>query len=1260
MNESSAFNLDGEPADSPAGDADAIRDRLCADLIERWQRGERVPVEAYLRQHPDLQDGDAIFELVMTEVVLRQSLGESTPVDEYRWRFPQFDERLERHFALHAGLTVTPSLLDSSLELRPQRPVSLDFPASVAGYEILGELGRGGMGIVYEARDTHLNRPVALKFLPPEYADDKDRLERFLREARTASALNHPQICTVHALGEHEGRPFIVMERIEGSTLRTLMNRPLEIEHVAQLFGQIAQALALAHAEGVVHRDIKPENLMVREDGYVKILDFGLARRLPRLSVETSPAQWDTDPGTFLGTVAYMAPEQTFGLPAESASDIFSLGVVMYELLTGQHPFESDSALAMLHLIATGRAIPPSRLSPEIPRALEGLIEAMLHKDAQLRPAAAEVEAALGKLVRDESSRTVPVRSRQIIHRERELDALRIAWQDADAGHGGFICVTGEPGIGKTTLVEDFLDELSVFHPECLIARGRCSERLAGTEAYLPVLDALGDLLRSENSGSAARLMKIIAPSWYAQVGNFTQPFSPESAKEPSRAGSQQALLREFSGLLEEASRLGPVVLFFDDVHWADVSTVDLLAHLGRLCSGMRVLTILTYRPTELLLGPHPFHRVRQELQTRGTCTELAVSFLGRRDVEHYLALAFPAHNFPKDFAELIFARTEGSPLFMADLLGDLRERGVIAEAGSFWRLAQDLPDLQQELPESVRSMIERKLDRLDADDRRLLAAASVQGSEFDSAVIAEALGRDPADVEERLQELDQIHGLVRRLRESEFPDRTLTVRYAFVHILYQQALYHDLQPSRRAALASALAAALEHRQEEGNSAAAELACLYEVGRDFKRSARQFHLAARNAARVFAHREAVALAYRGLRLLEALPESRERSALELPLQTFLGMQLQVTDGFAASKAKQVYLRAYELCRDTPDPAPLFPVLWGLWLYSKVRSELNKAHEMANELQQLAKNLRDPDLALQAHQALGMTAFCQGRPADAVQHVEQVTALYNPDRHRTHSFMFGQDPAVICKAYGAVSLWLLGYADQAQRQSEEALAMSREISPSSQSVALHFGAMLHQLRRNGSRVRAYAEESRSISAEHGFSFWFAGASVLTGWALSDEGQVEGAEMLREGLSDWRATDSVTYQTYFLGLLAEVLAGQGECAEGLEVLAEALDLVQKTGEQLYEAELHRLRGELLIKSGESPAESVRCFEEALEIARRQQALSLELRAAFSMARLACREHRQSEVPALLEPVCRRFTEGYDTPDYRDAVSLLESIR
>ena len=644
---------------------------------------------------------------------------------------------------------------------------------------------------------------------------------------------------------------------------------------------------------------------------------------------------------------------------------------------------------------------------------------------------------------------------------------------------------------------------------------------------------------------------------------------------------------------------------------------------------------------------------------------ELFLPLLVPAEVDHYLAMQFPGHAFPANFAELIYSRTEGNPLFMADLLRYLRERGILAEVDGQWRVNQELPTLWQELPASVRSMIERKLERLNEDDRRLLAVAAAQGQQFDSAVVAAAAGRDAGDVEESLQRLDRVHGLVRLMREDEFPDRTLTLRYGFVHVLYQQALLTGLQPTRRATISRALAEAWRgHLGEQAGSSAAELACLYEAGRDFSQGAAHFLLAAQNAAQVFAHRDAITLARHGLHLLKSVPAAPAQAALELQLQTTLGLQLQVTEGYASPAAEAAYERARQLSEarrqnDGAAAPALFPVLWGLWLVWKVRSHLPKAQELAGELLALAGRLQDPSLALQAHQALGLTALCRGSPGVALEHVEQVVALYHPERHRAHAFLFGQDPAVICKAYGGVALWLLGFPEAAARQCEQAIEMSRGLSPNSQSVAWHFAAMVYQLSGNHVQALKCAEASATVSAEHGYRFWLAGGTIIGGWALAAGGDVSaGVNRLRQGLRDWRATGSVTYMTYYLGLLAAALQRQGEIEQALDVVEEALALVVQTDERMIEPELYRLRGELRLADGSDSTGTSAVeedFRRALKVANLQQARSLALRAATSLVQLERGGGASGDGLALLNQVLDCFAESDPSPDLAAARAL-----
>ncbi|MDZ4780193.1 MAG: protein kinase [Planctomycetia bacterium] len=1234
-----------------------VREALLLELVHidlefRLKNGDAARVEDYVSMFPTLAaDANHLVELLATEYQFRRRSDRGLTLEEYRQRFPDLAGSLaERLATVHAKTMIAAS---GAPLLAPGA-----WP-EVPGYEMIEQIGRGGMGIVYRAREPKLDRQVAVKFLPEEFVRHSERLERFLREARTASALNHPHICTVHALDEHDGRPFIVMELVEGETLRPLAARGPSVEDSVAWVEQAARALASAHAAGVVHRDVKPENIMVRPDGYVKVLDFGLARRLPSLTDADAGASADTSAGALLGTVGYMSPEQTRGAAATPASDVFSLGIVLYELLASRHPFSGDTPISTLHAIAASPALPLGQLNPRVPAALSGLVDAMLEKEARLRPTAAAVQEMLATMELAAPERGAPV-MRPVVHRKAELSELRTAFAQADGGRGSMVCLRGEPGIGKTTVAEDFLSELTEGDTTCLIARGHCSERLAEAEAYLPVVDALESLLRSDESGIGQRTLGLLAPTWCAQLSPCLTHITGNTSRT-AIAGSQQAMLREFCGFLQQASRLSTIVLFFDDVHWADLSTVDLLAHVGRQCQDLRVLILVTYRPTEMLLGRHPFRGVQQELQGRGACTELELGFLARRDVDDYLQLMFPGHALPTDFADLIYARTEGSPLFMADLVRYLREQGVLAEVDGRWTVAHDLPDLSRELPESVRGMIERKLDRLEEDDRRLLTAAAVLGHEFESLLISDALEQDPAWVEERLQVLDNVHGLVRTARSHELPDGGLSVRCSFVHILYQQALYHQLLPTRRAQWSLALAKAMETRWR-GSSGAhhSELACLYEVGRDYLAAARQFWLAALHAARIYAHGEAAGLAKRGVKLIETMTDSPERADLELRLQTTLGLQLQFIHGYGAPLAEAAYQRGRALCQPGSANQPLFPVLWGLWLCHKVRSDLSTAQVLAGELSILARQLHDPNLALQAHQALAMTALCRGEEEAALQHVEQAAALYDPERHRGHAFQFGQDPGVICKALGAVALWLLGYPDAAARQASQGIAMSDGLTPNSQAVAYYFAAMVHQLRRDVPEARRCAAASHAIAHEHGYTFWRASSAILLGWAdAADGNHAQGISAMRQALVEWQASGSVTYRTYYLGLLAESLLAAGEIGEARKVAEESLALVERTGERYYEAELHRLLAETTRAIDPHDMNSEASLRRAVQVAQRQRTRSLELRVLVDQTQSARKQGTDANpYENALRDILAWFSQGLDTPDLAKARAICDA--
>jgi tetratricopeptide (TPR) repeat protein len=649
-------------------------------------------------------------------------------------------------------------------------------------------------------------------------------------------------------------------------------------------------------------------------------------------------------------------------------------------------------------------------------------------------------------------------------------------------------------------------------------------------------------------------------------------------------------------------------------------------------------------------------------LQARGVCRELALEFLTRADLDRYLALEFPGHGFPEEFAALVHTRTEGSPLFMVDLLRYLRDRQVLTQEQGRWTLGQSVPDLRRDLPESVRGMIQRKIDQLGEDDRRLLVAASVQGYEFDSAVVARALERDAADVEDRLDELDRVHAFVRVVREQEFPDRTLTLRYRFVHALYQNALYASLGPTRRASLSAAVAQALlAYYGDKSGNVAAELASLLEAARDFTRAADYFLVAARNAVRVFANHEAVVLARRGIELLASLPDTPERARKELALQITLGPALFATKDWTAPEVEAAYARAHALCLELGESPELFPALWGLFLCVIARGDLRKGLHLGEQLLGLAERAQDPALLLQAHHSLGPTYAFVGDWANARTHLEHAIAHYDFREHRTHAFLYGgHDPCVCCLGWAAQSLWMLGYPEQALKRGREALVLARELGhPTSLTQAQLLVAIFHQFRRDVSETLELAEAVQGLAVEVGPWFYLVLKSVLRGWALVERGRSgEGMAQIRQGLDSVGPTRA-HFHAYCIALLAEACGKGGMLTEGLAALADALSLVEQWGIHIYEPEMHRLKGEFLLAlDPERPAEAEACFRQAIALARGHQAKSLELRATMSLARLWQRQGRGDEARATLAAVYGTFTEGFTTPDLVEAAALLNA--
>jgi len=1126
------------------------------------------------------------------------------------------------------------------------------------------------MGEVYRAHDTRLRRDVAIKVVSDALASDPGSVDRFIREALAVSALNHPNIVTIYETGELDGARYIAMELVRGRTLRELVRERMAWTIAADVGRQAAEALAVAHAAQIVHRDVKPENVMVRDDGYVKVLDFGLARMERPSGGTAATVSLATHTGLVIGTVGYMSPEQARGEAVTTASDVFSLGIVLYESLTGQHPFPAASALGVLNAILVDQPVAPSRLVPGLPLAFDQLVLECLQKDARLRPTASEVVARLRSPsaqvagLPPEGIATPAGTATRLVDRHEETRVLDQLWRQARSGGGSLVAIAAEAGFGKTAFVESFLARVSEGDEPVRVARGRCSERLGGSDPYLPVLEALESLLRSDRHGSLGRVMKTVAPSWYVQIASQADAEAAAIRQAADTgAGSPQRMKRELVACLEEAARLTPVAIFLDDVHWSDGATVDLLAYLATRLPGMRVLVVASCRPSEIAHAKHPFGLLKLDLQARGTCREITLGTLALDAVSEYIALEFPGPALPDAFARLVHQKTEGHPLFMVDLVRDLRRSGAVVPGPDGFRLAAGVPDLERDVPESVRSMIQRKIEALSEADRRLLDAAAVQGVDFDSAIVAHATDTDEELVEAALDRLEREHALVRFVEEGPCPDRTVTLRFRFAHVLYQNALYGSLRATRRATLAGAIAAGLVRRWgDRSPEIAHELAVLFETARGTLAAARYYGLAAQAAGRLFAHREAERLAARGLSLVEPLADDGGRRRVELELQMAYALAIKTNTAYSAPQVGAAYRRARELAQRVDDPGDVIPVLVGLSAHYVSAGEIQTCRELADTLVDIADRTGNPHLQMVAQWSLGAALHHFGDLQAAHAHLLRALALHDPAVHNARAWDVGIEPGTFCRCELARTSWMLGRPDTAIEFVSDAERHARALGhPQTLAFSLLFRMLVHHLRRDPRAAASIQPELSELCLRKGIGQELLWLVPVHGWAMFELGDRDGGlEAIRRGLADLATHHSMLLRPYYLLIEAEALWRSSRADEALADIEEAERVATRLSQHMFDPELHRLRGEVMLSRDPSCADDARrSIERALALARGTGARMFELRAARSLASLLAYGGAHAEARALLAPIVASFDEGLDTLDLVEAQGLLVSL-
>jgi predicted ATPase/DNA-binding winged helix-turn-helix (wHTH) protein len=854
------------------------------------------------------------------------------------------------------------------------------------------------------------------------------------------------------------------------------------------------------------------------------------------------------------------------------------------------------------------------------------------------------------------SSSPVPAADtlQRVVGREGAISRM-LGWLErALGGERQIVFVTGEAGIGKTVLVDTFTRSIASDR-SIRISRGQCLEQYGTGEAYLPVLEAVGRLCREQEK--VVDVLRAHAPMWLLQLPSLLSASDRELLSREVSGATRERMLREMGDALEAVTADLPLVLVLEDLHWSDYSTLDLISYLARQRQTAKLMLIGTYRTVELIISGHPLKAVKRELLAKQQCVELPLEYLGEEAVARYLKVRFPANRFPAELASLIHERTEGNPLFMVNAVDYLMTEGSIVEHDGRWELVVGIERVHVGVPDSIKQVIEKQIDHLNPEQQQTLEAASVAGAEFSGLEVSAGLGEDRTAVEARCDELARHGQFIRGCGVQELPGGETIPRYGFIHALYQNVLYERLSSSRRVQLHRRIGQQEEELYgERAAEIASELAMHFERGANYRQAVTYLQQASENDIRRFAYREAVALSRRGLELVEKLPDTPERARQELGLHVTLGVPLIVTEGYAAPDVVTTYTRARELCRQLGETPEISRVLWGLWTFYLVRAELGTARKIAEEFLRLAEHLPYPGLAME------VTLMHLGEFAPALEQFQKAFALYDPERHRDDAFRYTQNPGVGTQSHGAWILWFLGQPDQALERIEDVIALARELSePHGLAHAYFFAAVLHQLRREDRMALECADAAIAVSVEHGLALYQAMATVTRGWALIGQGRLEEAiGQIRQGLDAHQATGTELLRPHFLGLLAEALGTARQAEEGLRVLEEALAMADRTGDRYYQAELYRLKGELLLmrsSAGSSVMAVEDCFHQSIEIARQQKAKSLELRAVISLARLRQSQGRQEEALRLLVPIHDEFTEGFDTSDLREAQELRE---
>jgi hypothetical protein len=831
-----------------------------------------------------------------------------------------------------------------------------------------------------------------------------------------------------------------------------------------------------------------------------------------------------------------------------------------------------------------------------------------------------------------------------LVGRDEELDLLRRRWQQAKAGEGRVVLLSGEPGIGKSRLTVE-LSQAIESEPHTRL-RYFCSPHHQDSALYpfIIQLERAAGFARDDTvEQKLGKLQKLLAPGAHDgdEIELVSELLSLPNSTADLNLSPQRKRERLFEALLHQLAalaRIRPVLMVFEDAHWIDPTTRELLDLMLDRIAHLPALLLVTFRPE--------FQHARSD---QPHVTMLALNRLGGHDGAALVERLAGNAGLSREIVGEIVERADGVPLFVEELT-----KAVLESEDCNAALAAS-PSPALSIPATLHASLIARLDRLGPLAKEIGQIGAVLGREFGYDLIEPVAQRPDAKLRLGLDRLADAELLFCR---GVAPQSS----YLFKHALVQDAAYGTLLRARRQELHARVAAVLERHFADLVERQPELLAhhLTAAGNN-ERAVDQWLKAGNYAAARSSHLEAIGHFGRGLSVLAFLPEAPAREQHEIEFQLAIGMSSLTAKGFGSPEAALAYARARELCEKRADLQHLFAALWGLWLSNQSRNASEAARSISDRLLELTRTEDDLGWRLQAHHTAWTTRFFYGEPASCRDHCQEGLRLYDPVMHRSHALVYGgHDPGVCAGNMLGFVEWLLGYPDTAAASSANASALAERLAhPFSWSTAHIWAAVLHQFRSEPEASLRRVIAAEVLVTEHRLAAVF-NLRVLRGGALLTQGGItEAVAYLRDGLAEqMTASQNQLLRPYGFALLTEALSHAGDFDGALWAAAEGLAMAEKSGERWWEAELHRLKGVLLSSSGASP-ESEACFVRSIRVAQRQQAKSLELRSATSLARLWRDQAKREQAHDLLAPIYGWFTEGFDTADLKDAKALLDEL-